>query len=450
VKILLALHQFPPLGSGGTEELARWTALALGARGHDARVVSAIPRRRGIGKAVPPAATRPDGVRVQFLDVPERPAGIVDRIALEYDDPDAGAAFGVLLDELRPDVVHFFHLHGMTAAAIRAASERNLPVAVTCTDFWLECPTAQLLLPDATSCPGPDDDRANCARHLLGNRLTADPSARWSATVASAVTWASRVPAVPSAARAWRSLQARSPRLREAANSAGAVLAPTDFMRSRLARFGVAAGRIRLVPYGTPVPDPARVRTSERGDTDGRLRIAFAGSLAPNKGAHLILEAMRSLPDLPAEAVLWGADADARYRRRLDRLADGDARIRFAGTFAAGEFAAILAWADVLVIPSLWFENAPLVLLEALGHRCPVIVADVPGLTEPMRVASDGWTFRRGDALDLAARIAWAAAHRSALCAVRATPYAMRTISQYVDDLLPIYDALRSDRERAA
>jgi glycosyltransferase involved in cell wall biosynthesis len=238
--------------------------------------------------------------------------------------------------------------------------------------------------------------------------------------------------------------------LRDAVDCAAAVLAPTAFMHARLANFGVPARKMRLVPYGVPVPDPARVRTAERADYDGRLRIAFAGSLAANKGAHLLLEAMRMLPDLAAEVALWGPRTDASYARRLDRLADGDARIRFAGAFGTGEFAPILAWADVLVIPSLWYENAPLVLLEALAHRCPVIVADGPGLIEPMRAGSDGWAFRCGDAADLAVRIAWAASHRAELCAVRATPYATRTITEYMSDLLPMYEALHGGRERHA
>jgi glycosyltransferase involved in cell wall biosynthesis len=180
------------------------------------------------------------------------------------------------------------------------------------------------------------------------------------------------------------------------------------------------------------------------------MRIAFVGSLAASKGAHLLLEAVRSLPDLAAEVAIWGRHSDARYAQRLDALAQGDARIRFAGTFAAAEFATILAWADVLVIPSLWYENAPLVLLEALAHRCPVVVADVPGLTEPMRIGVDGWTFRRGDAGDLAAQLARAAGDRAALSAVRAAPAASRTTADYMDDLLPIYEGLSAARRREA
>jgi glycosyltransferase involved in cell wall biosynthesis len=118
--------------------------------------------------------------------------------------------------------------------------------------------------------------------------------------------------------------------------------------------------------------------------------------------------------------------------------------VRLAGTFEEGAFAAILARIDVLVIPSLWYENAPLVLLEALANRCPVIVADVPGLVEPLRPELDGWAFHPGDAGDLAARLAWVAAHREVLDAVRARDYPTRTTTDYMNDLLPIYDAVRA------
>ncbi|MFO1311873.1 MAG: glycosyltransferase [Burkholderiales bacterium] len=447
MKIVLALHQYPPLGAGGTEELTRWTALGLRDRGHVPRIVSAVPRRRGSSVAVPPPRTAREGVDVEFLATEAMHAGTIDRIALEYDDPDAGAAFGRILDEMRPDAVHLLHLHGMTAAAVEAAAIRGIPVALTCTDFWFECPTAQLLLPDTSTCDGPDDDRANCAQHLVAHRL---PPGRWGQAVAGAVTWASRVPGAPRIGRAWAALRGRSPRLLAALDCVASLIAPTAFMESRLLAFGVAAERIRRVPYGVPKPDPARVRTIERDDADGRLRIAFVGSLAVNKGAHLLLEAMRHLPGLAAEVAIWGRRPDADYARRLDRLAEGDARIRFAGTFAAGGFADILAWADVLVIPSLWYENAPLVLLEALAHRCPVVVADVPGLTEPMRAGIDGFAFRRGDARDLAAQLARLADDRARLSAVRAAPHATRTTNDYMDDMMRIYEGLRQRRAEQA
>lgn len=443
MKIVLALHQFPPVGSGGTEMLTQWTARKLVAQGHEVQIVSAVPRRRGIAVAAPPDRTDADGVRVRFLEAGP-PATTLERIPLEYDDSTAEASFGRVLDAFAPDIVHFHHLAGLTAAALRAAAARGVPAMVSATDFWLECPTAQLLLPDASLCNGPDPDRANCVRHLLANRLPGVPLAppRWAGPTVSALSWASRVPGRHGVARAWTALRDRTPRLRDAVDSAAVVLAPTQFLHGRLAHLGIAPGKLRLVPFGIAAPDPRWLRAGERPDADGRLRIAFAGSLAPSKGVHLLLEALALAPDLQAEVELFGGRSDDRYASVIERLAGNDRRIRFAGTFADGEFGAILARTDVLVIPSLWYENSPLVLLEALVHRCPVIVADVPGLVEPMRPDVDGWQFRRGDARDLAQRLAFVASRRDALTAVRRAPHATRSFNDYMTELLAIYEDL--------
>jgi glycosyltransferase involved in cell wall biosynthesis len=265
---------------------------------------------------------------------------------------------------------------------------------------------------------------------------------RWAGPTVSAVAWASRVPGRHGIARAWTALRARTPRIREAVESAAVVLAPTRFLHGRLALLGIAPTRLRVVPFGIAPPDPGSLRTRERADADGRLRIAFAGSLVPGKGAHLLLEAMAQAPGLSAEVDIFGGRSDDRYAALLERIAGDDRRIRFAGVFADGEFGAILARTDVLVIPSLWYENSPLVLLEALAHRCPVIVADVPGLVEPMRPEVDGWQFKRGDAGDLAQRLAFVASRRDTLTAVRRAPHATRSFDDYMTELLTIYDDL--------
>lgn len=441
MKIVLALHQYPPVGTGGTEDLTRWTARALAARGHAAQIVSAVPRRRGVAVGTPAPGLGADGVPVSFLEAGTTPTGTLARIPLEYDDAEAGRAFGAKLDVWRPDVVHFYHLAGLTAASLRAVNERGIPSVVSATDFWFECPTVQLLLPDGSLCEGPDLDRGNCVRHLLANRLPAAMSAhpRWTRALTGAIALTGRAGGGHRVERAWAALRGRSPSLREALAAPALVLAPTAFMHARLERFGIASERLRLLRYGVPTPEP-EFRPIAGASRDGRLRVAFVGSLAPNKGPHLLLEAMARIPELAAEVAVFGRRVDEDYAHRLHRLAQADPRVRFAGTFAEGEFGALLARTDVLVIPSLWYENAPLVLLEALAHRCPVLVADVPGLTEPVRPDLDGWTFRRGDARDLATRLAWCGAHPKALDAVRASSFPTRTTTDYMNDLLPIYE----------
>ena len=140
--------------------------------------------------------------------------------------------------------------------------------------------------------------------------------------------------------------------------------------------------------YGVPLPaNPAGVAESSR---DAALRIAYIGTLAAHKGAHLLLAAVARLFDLALRVDVYGDLADTDYRHRLQRAAAVNSRVRLRGRFASDDMPRVLAGADVLVIPSLLDENTPLVLLQAIAHRCPVLVSDVVGLVEPMRLELDG------------------------------------------------------------
>ena len=440
LRILLALHQFPPVGAGGTEQLVRWTALGLQQNGHAASIVSAVPRRRGTATEVPVDHHDADGLEVHFLTPTPGIGDTSRRITREFDDSDAGAAFGHAIDAARPDVIHFFHLAGLTAAAMRQATTRRIPFILTITDFWFECPTVQLLLDDESLCDGPRGDRMNCARHLamirwpamrpLGLAALADRPA------AAAIKAMSGMPGVANAARALRALQSRSDVLRDAMSCAAAVVVPNEFMRARLLAFGVPDRKLHMVPYGVPATAPVQ---ASRERNARRPRVIFIGTLAVSKGAHLLLEALRIAGDLDVDVDIYGGLQADDYAAKLQQLAGADPRVQFRGTFDNRQFADVLDAADLLVIPSLWNENSPLVLLQALAQRCPVLVADVPGLAAHMRPALDGWTFVRGNADDLARQLRRICRDGAARAAVRATPYVARTLAPYLTDLMQLY-----------
>jgi glycosyltransferase involved in cell wall biosynthesis len=148
-----------------------------------------------------------------------------------------------------------------------------------------------------------------------------------------------------------------------------------------------------------------------------------------------LLEAMRLAPDLDVGLDIYGEASDADYDRRLRSLATSDRRVRFAGTFASDAFAGVVHAADLLVVPSIWYENSPLVLLQALALRCPVLVADVPGLAPHIRGLQDGWTFERANAKDLAQKLRAIANDASAREAIRRTTHESRTMASYVADI---------------
>ena len=74
----------------------------------------------------------------------------------------------------------------------------------------------------------------------------------------------------------------------------------------------------------------------------------------------------------------------------------------FHGPFDNKAISQVLQQFDVLVVPSIWFENAPLTISEAAISGTPVLVSDRGGMLEFVRTTGFGWTFKLGDPKDLA------------------------------------------------
>jgi glycosyltransferase involved in cell wall biosynthesis len=84
------------------------------------------------------------------------------------------------------------------------------------------------------------------------------------------------------------------------------------------------------------------------------------------------------------------------YFEVLTRIAGGDPRIEFAGKYDYESMPEILEKIDIVAVPSLWWENSPLVLLRSLVHNVPAIVSDLGGLTEVITDGKNGFTFSVG------------------------------------------------------
>jgi SAM-dependent methyltransferase len=108
------------------------------------------------------------------------------------------------------------------------------------------------------------------------------------------------------------------------------------------------------------------------------------------------LDALRRCERTNLALTIWGShDQDPRYVQRLRNQAQG-LSVTFPGTIPRIELAAALGSIDYLVIPSTWYENSPLILLQALATHTPVIVSDVLGMTEFVSDGRNGFCFERG------------------------------------------------------
>lgn len=439
MKILLAVHCFFPEHFYGTETYTFELARGLRARGHDVVVLSAV---------FPGEPARADEVtRYEYEGIPvvcvDKNRNPHTRIKETYYQPSQRALLERLLAEERPDLVHVTHLINHTGALLEATQAHGVTAVATFTDFFGFCFTNKLESASGRPCAGPSRRRTNCL--ACYRRAEAEPAAglrrtlgRWplSRMRAEAEWLLTRMPRWRTGALAGTvsDLACRPDVLRTLYRGYARAIAPTAFLRDAYARNGCPV-QLRDVRFGVDIarsPKPAVPPAAP-------LRIGFIGQISAHKGPDLLVDAIRGIPAGRVEVQIHGPhDQDPGYMGRLREAARG-LPIVFPGTFKKERMAEVLAGMDVLAIPSRWYENGPLVLLNALATHTPVVVSDVPGLTEFIAEGRDGFAFPMGDGRALARLLGRLAADPAAVRRMSADTAYPRTTDTMVDETMAVY-----------
>jgi glycosyltransferase involved in cell wall biosynthesis len=180
-----------------------------------------------------------------------------------------------------------------------------------------------------------------------------------------------------------------------------AYIAVSEFGRRKFIEGGLPPDRIFTKPSFLPF-DP--------GVGDGRGNYAlFVGRLAEEKGVRVLAQA-------------WGALTGMRLFVAGDGPLQGTpwpAGVTALGAQTQEQVVALMRNASVLIFPSVWYECAPMVIVEALACGLPVIASDLGSIPEFVLDRRNGLLFRPGDAEDLAAKVRWAFGHPQELAAMR-------------------------------
>jgi glycosyltransferase involved in cell wall biosynthesis len=393
------------------------------------RVVSKELARRGWEVTVFHAATAPDpaggpySVRtshedgVDLVAVHNRPHGLWDlgNPLREIDDPAITRAFAETLDRVRPDVVHFHNLHNLGAALIDEAAARGVPAYFSTHNYWLVCPRAYLMTGEGAICPGPGDHGGDCAS-CVGS------------------------PDRPGHRERLGAIRERFTR------GIDVCLAVSDAMRATLVAQGYPPEMIDVVRQSVPATDDVwaklgSTRTPGRGGE--RLTVAFFGSAYGHKGPQLLAEAAQRT-DHELRILIHGEVRPA--MEKLLRRIDGRGVVEVRGEFQSSELPALLAGVDAAVMPSMWWDCAPLAAAECLAGRVPLVAPRLGGLGEAVRDEVDGLLFEGLDAGDLARQLDRLAGEPGLLERLQAGIEAPRPFAEYVDELERYYGGARPSR----
>ncbi len=467
-KVLLTVHKFFPEHRAGTEVLTLKAAQELQRRGYEVLVVTANPpdldaSRRAASKVT--SATSDyvhEGVPVHVIEEPLRLKDY--EFSFEYKHPHVASHFQSVVERFAPDIVHIFHAQNLSAAIIDVACAKNIPVVASTTDFWFVCPVVQLKRADGAVCRGPKSPGANCLTCYTPKLFP--PIAEFKEAVVQKYPAIEKLLPAPVAEIGWSSLYAlyvsqkavpaalstchRSDVLRQAANKLQAIMVPTKLMADIFAENGIEKERLHLVPFGidTKLLTPYQNKTAS-----GSVRIGYIGTIFEHKGVDLLVDAFHLLPaDVKANLTIYGdLNQFPDYGQLIENKA-GTGRnadkIRLAGTFPNAELGTVLSNIDVLVVPSRWYENTPLVIQSALATKTPLIATDLGGMSELIKHEHNGLLFELNNANSLKEMLASVINDKDKLKTFRDNILPERTVADMVDDIERIYAQAEASLKR--
>jgi glycosyltransferase involved in cell wall biosynthesis len=454
LKILLTVHQFFPEYFSGTEVLTFSVAKELKKRGHDVYVFTGFPARTHMPEDERFDEYDIEGIHVYRFHHAYVPMGGQAAVTeVEYDNHLTARYFTRLLRDLKPDIVHFFHLSRLGVGLIDAAVGAKIPAYYTPTDFWSVCPTSQLLLRDGSVCPGPSQFGGNCVKHVA--ELTRGPAVRrvseltprFLVDAVAGATAKGLLPRYPLSGEIG-AMARRRPFNISRLNWLDAVISPTKLMTGVLKHNGIDPDLIVESAYGIDIT--ATDVTPASREAGRPLTVGFIGTLAQHKGPHVLIEAFRKLDPATARLKIYGNPSDfPDYFARLKELAAGASNIEFCGTFPNAQVATVLAGVDVLVVPSLWYENTPLVVYSALAAKRPVVVSDFAGLVETIKHDWNGLVFAPGNVTALAQQLRRLVDDMPLLASLSANCKRPKSSVEYVDELLGLYARPRQGKSAA-
>jgi len=452
-------HGYPPLYNAGSEIDTQSTALGL-RRSRNAKwsQVSVFAREADV-------FANDFGVRETRDELDASIAVHLVNNAREapytrFENEGIDDAFRAVLRAQRPRVVHFGHLNHLSVNLPRIARrEFGAGIVFTLHDFFFQCPRGQFLrvgpAPSGTAvnalCARQED--AVCASSCYAGRFaTGAPNGGEGGSELSYWT---------------RWVGARMAAFRGACDDIDVFTSPSRQLRARFAAdMNVSAARVRYLPYGF---DRARLTGRARASPapGGPLVLAYIGRHVPAKGIDLLVAAAHTVARRdPATAgrlrVLVFGREDGANTASIRRLMAANERASVAAGVAREAAAALVQFrpeyrnenivrdvldvVDGIVVPSVWDENAPLVIHEAQQARVPVITADAGGMSELVRHGENGLLHRHRDADSLAGAIAQALADPARFAGLGRRGYLhsadgdVPNIDDQVASLMRIYD----------
>lgn len=309
---------------------------------------------------------------------------------------EAATNLDALLAEFRPDVAHVHCIHHhLSLSVVDVLKRRRVPIVWTLHDFRPVCPNTDPIR-QGRACEECGGGRLwNCLRYRCkSGSLPRSLAAVLDSTLAL---------------------------LRRTYGAVDCFVSPSEFLARKVVELGLGVRRMEVLPnFVTP--------DGGNATPEARHGVLYVGRLSPEKGASVLIEASSGLD----ESLTIVGDGPAKEEMVALAAAKG-IEVKFPGWLDAHGVRQAMAQARVLAVPSICYENCPLVVLEGMGRRVPIVGSNLAGTQELLDGGRAGWLAQPGEAADWARVINLASSDRDRSAELAEYAYA-RLLSRHSVD----------------
>ncbi|MCX6785507.1 MAG: glycosyltransferase family 4 protein [Candidatus Komeilibacteria bacterium] len=234
---------------------------------------------------------------------------------------------------------------------------------------------------------------------------------------------------------------------RQAIKSPSLVVSPSKFVLDKHLEYGFFKKSKTVV-----LPNPVELSGAELQlpkVVSDKLRILYLGQIEPHKGVKFLVDSFVKWNNANAELTIAGEGSELqKINESMNQKINESARsrIKILGKVAREKLPELFAAADLLVVPSMWWENSPTVIYEAYGYQVPVLVANTGGAPELVKNGTTGFIFTADNQEDLIDKLNAALKQKDKLPELGKQGYEFIKhfeVKNYVDKLLELCQTLK-------
>ncbi len=407
-KILIGSNFYPPFFVGGAEIIAHEQACHLKRAGYKVTVFC------GKHDEMQPRYSLRQEV-YEGLDVFRVSLYAEDyQTGQNFHNPAVDHLFDTVLEKVQPDVVHFHNITGLSLGMIARSHDRGIKTVLTLHDHWGFCFRNTLLkTPDQICADFSKCDE--CLPELMGSHSR-------------------RI-----------HIRLRKDYIALQLSKIDQFISPSLYLASAYIKAGIPSEKISVISYGVDVERFSKIQQKQPA---GPVRFTFIGHLGSHKGVYVLLEAMKRLLEqdylgklCTVNIVGIGSLADA-----LTAFVEENqvaSAVKLWGRVDHDRIETVYQATDVLINPSIWPENEPVTILEAMAARIPILASAIGGNLNLVVEGITGHLFESGNAQMLADKMVEMALKRDRLAIMGQAAYQQiehDTLYGYVDRVGAVYD----------